>query len=746
MHEQFDDTGMQDLDVFTAQNPLTAKRWEDYLFPPELLPLYNLRDISAPRAESLGFSGPHGGPPSKGIYIQYPEDKDSRIRYYHDGFRAQQEDVAKYGQRKGTLPAVYYPPGLRAGWETDAELPIMITEGEFKAIAVDVIVNHPFGQKASMMRVVPLGLGGVFNWQSAKSGVRFIPRLEEIKWMGREVYIAFDADMGTNPFVSMALGRLFNALLERGARCFILTWPPESGKGIDDYLTTAPAPSLAWDRLVSAKQLPGHVLSVLQLNNRFTYVEREQKVWDAKNASYISVRSFGAEFFTEKIKVQTGVKVTPDGLKIPTYKEYTLGAYWLQSPARRAVTALQFLPGGDMFFSVDIEEATHNKYDTNVQYVSSCFLNTWKGWGTDLHGRVLKPAKGDVQPFLDFIYATFSNEAREHCEYLLKKLAWMFQQPQNKHHTWLYLIGPPRQGKSTLIKLLASLVGQAYTSNIDDKALSGAFSEWRAEKLLVTLDDTEIESKHSVRQLLKRLTTEDYGRVNKKYQNEYTSQNFFSFIYATNSIEPLLEHDDRRALVLSAECTWDFNKGEWEVFDNWLKDPASRSALLYYFLYEVKLDASFFTQDPPKTLARELVVESAASGWDEFLYNIASDLTKTVTWHSPTTGQVRRLKLTIVTNDMLRALYRLCSPYADPKFEIKNGSLSAKLARFAASKVRVKDSTDSRGRVSLGDQQLTVWTWDKHWVLRSHSDLFMEYMRLDKEFPELFSMGKGAKY
>lgn len=701
-----------------AENPLTQKRWLEYSLPIELLPEYDLRDVSAAEAAGRGFSNP-----SHGIYITYPVDADSRIRYYHEGFRAQVEEQAKYGQRPHTPPAAYYPPTLSPGWEANANIPIMLTEGEFKAIVVDVFANRQPGQTEES--VIPIGLGGVFNWQSKKLGVTLLPKLQEVKWLGRDVYIAFDSDLGTNAFVSLALNRLFNALMERGAKCWVLSWSQDKGKGIDDYLTSMPSGLLAWQQLIVTKQLPMHVLMVAELNKRFTYVEREQKVWDQTNGSYINIKSFANEFFTEKVSVQTGVKNTARG-SVPVLKDFTVGAYWLQSPARQAVTALQFLPGEELFFSVEQMPG----------FAPTRYMNTWRGWGADLNGRTIQPERGDVQPFVDFLYATFGSESSEHVDYLLKRLAWMFQQPQNKHHTWIYLLGAPRQGKSTLIKLIASIVGQQCTSNIDDRALSGSFSEWRAEKLLVTLDDTEIANKQQVKQLLKRLTTEDFGRVNKKYQNEYTAANYFSFIYAANSVEPLLEHDDRRALVLTADCKWDFAKGEWSTFDNWLKQPNSRAALLHYLLYDVKLSADFFTQDPPKTQARELVVESSGTAWDEFLYNIASNFDKTVVWNSPAGGQVRSMRLTVFTADMMRALFNMISPYTE-KFDIKNGVLGVKLSRYGAVRVVPKGTNDNRSRVTIGAQQVSFWTWDTNWQRSGPKELANEYMRIVSQFPEL---------
>jgi hypothetical protein len=700
-------------DEWVSANPLTMKRWDEYNFNAETLSRYGLHDITAEEAESRGFSKP-----VKGIYIQYPVDADSRIRYYHSGFLAQ-TDAARYGQRKNTMPAVYFPPHLNDKWIVDTDIPIFITEGEFKAIVVDQIAN------ANSLSIVPLALGGVFNWQSKKLGVDLIPGLAVVKWLRRRVYIGFDADLSTNPLVSLAFTRLVDKLSGLGAECLVLSWPLEKGKGIDDYLCSALLRLAAWKELLAAAQKPGHIAQVLELNTRFTYVEREQQVWDRQNNCYVSIRSFNTEYLTDRIKVQVGAK-NINGSTVPSFKDFTIGAYWLQSPARSSVSGVTFLPGGDTMVS---REAEYGSFQQR-------FLNTWKGWGYDLHGRFLRPAKGDVTPFYNFLNATFTHEDPKHCDYLVKRLAWIFQQPAVKHPTWIYLIGAPYQGKSALIRLIAGLVGQVYVSNVDESALRGAFAEWRAEKLLVTLDDAAVTDRKIVRELLKRLTTEEHSQVNKKYQREYTAQNFITFFFASNGVDPLLDHDDRRALVLKAECKWDYGKGEWAEYDAWRATREGQSALLHHLMYEVKLDAAFLRETPPKTHAREMVVESGASAWDEFIYNFTT--TRNIRWMHPLEGTARDWLPTVFTMDMLRALYNIHS-YGQDRNEIKNGALSAKLVRYGVHKITAHDGLDPRGRIFIDGQQLTLWCRNKEWLTASRDAIKLEYVRLQHQYPELFA-------
>ncbi len=117
-----------------------------------------------------------------------------------------------------------------------------------------------------------------------------------------------------------------------------------------------------------------------------------------------------------------------------------------------------------------------------------------------------------------------------------------------------------------------------------------------------------------------------------------------------------------------------------------------------------------------------------------------------ITWQAPASGELRKWVPTIVSLEMMRVMYTLFSTTED-RFEIKNGALSAKLARFGARRVIPKDTTDTRGRILLHHAQMTFWTWDKNWLHRDRDDYIEEYLRVIKQFPELDTAPyKKAKY
>jgi hypothetical protein len=135
-----------------------------------------------------------------------------------------------------------YLPSCPAALLADTSIPLIITEGEKKCLAL---------WRMSLekgMSFLPVGLGGVWNFQGITGtetddkGSRYpvrspLPDLDRIEWKDRKVTILFDANASTNQDVGWARRRLASELMHRGARVLIAHLPKEEGvNGCDDYL------------------------------------------------------------------------------------------------------------------------------------------------------------------------------------------------------------------------------------------------------------------------------------------------------------------------------------------------------------------------------------------------------------------------------------------------------------------------------------------------------------------------------
>jgi predicted P-loop ATPase len=225
-----------------------AARW----ITRELADAAGLRRVDSNTGRQM-FSRRHGDlagiiipnvPPWDASHIrEYRERLDNpELEYRSDGSI---RETNKYIQPSGRGNLIYFPPGVSAAMLGDTTTLVIITEGEFKTLALSRLANNDVPSP----RFLPIGIAGVWNWRgtigktTGPNGDRrdvkgVIPDLERIAWNGRPVIIAFDADSEKNSKVRAARWQLTAALVERGASVGHLEWPMEEGKGIDDRLAT----------------------------------------------------------------------------------------------------------------------------------------------------------------------------------------------------------------------------------------------------------------------------------------------------------------------------------------------------------------------------------------------------------------------------------------------------------------------------------------------------------------------------
>src|SRR5262249_4812646 len=107
-----------------------------------------------------------------------------------------------------------------AEWLTDVSIPVTITEGEKKALAL-----WRFYQERGEKRLV-IGLPGVWNWRGVvgkatngngkRQDVRgVISDFDRIEWRGREALSIFDANVLTDESVAAARRELARELQRR---------------------------------------------------------------------------------------------------------------------------------------------------------------------------------------------------------------------------------------------------------------------------------------------------------------------------------------------------------------------------------------------------------------------------------------------------------------------------------------------------------------------------------------------------
>jgi len=215
------------------------------------------RVTSIDGAEIVGRQGKPGD--YAGIIIPYFNPLDGRLRDYRLRRDHPEIELDNHGSRKecqrylappGKGNMLYVPVGADPELLQNAELPLVITEGEFKTIALWRAARHAGGESSDRPSYLPIGLSGVYNWRTRTpktvdpEGHRVdapgpIADLLWIVWSGRLVIILFDSDIKIKIDVQTARDRLTAELQGRGAEVAWFPWakdiPPEQ-KGVDDYL------------------------------------------------------------------------------------------------------------------------------------------------------------------------------------------------------------------------------------------------------------------------------------------------------------------------------------------------------------------------------------------------------------------------------------------------------------------------------------------------------------------------------
>jgi hypothetical protein len=225
------------------------------LADPSLAEQAQLRRVDSETGSRLiGRNGPAN---YAGIIFPYiwPGDKD--VREYRlrrdepdleENGTSRPKERNKYLSPPGRSNMLYLVPGTDPAWLTDASLPIVITEGEKKALALWFLAWRELGEAADMPRFLPVAVPGVWNWRGTvgktegphgeRRNVKgVIPDLGKIAWCKRQVTILFDANVDQNESVRIARAMLASELRARGAKVLFIDIPVDAGvNGVDDLV------------------------------------------------------------------------------------------------------------------------------------------------------------------------------------------------------------------------------------------------------------------------------------------------------------------------------------------------------------------------------------------------------------------------------------------------------------------------------------------------------------------------------
>lgn len=523
-----------------------------------------LKVLPAPTTQKLGFD------PRPAIQIPYynprsPKELLSgwtggapfyRIRYLGESAPSlsdqTKEKPRRYSQPKDSGICAYFSPLV--DWAKildDPATPILITEGEFKAI------------KTCKEGFACIGLGGVSNFQSKEQGLTLLPELRDIKWQGRHVYIIYDSDFRTNKNICHAIKTLAETLQQLGARPLTVMLPELGAKGktgLDDFLVAEGADAL--DDLLDTAQPLTLSEPLWDLNDEVVYVHNPGFILITETMQKVSPSAFkehaysSTEYAERVMKADGKISLTPK----------PIGPAWMAWPMRREAGKLTYEPGAPVYMNGC--STRKSKY------------NIWPGWGC-------APKKGPVKPWKELLDHLFTGADKADREWFERWCAYPIKFPGTKLLTAAVMHGVGQgTGKTLVGETLRRIYGDNFTG-IGQQHLESDFNEHAESKQFIMGDDVTGSDSRKDADKLKMLITQREIRVNIKHVQSYVVPDCINYFFTSNHVNSFfLSDDDRRFFVHEVQVR-PREDAFYAGYMKWLADGGA--AALFYHLQHLDL-------------------------------------------------------------------------------------------------------------------------------------------------------------
>jgi len=223
--------------AYAGIEPRHARYFRERGIAPDVVKERGYKSITSPVdfpwAKMNGYNFVTGPQFGAGIYIPRHgvDRKPIAPQFRPDKPRIKDGKPVKYESPIASGAAIDVPPRSLSGLK-DPAVPLIITESAAKADA------------AVSKKLCAISINGVQGWKSKGSPLQ---DFREIAFTDRDVFIAFDSDVATNPDVRRSAEKLRDLLTNRGARAKIIVLPPgPKGEkvGLDDFLAKNAAKDL----------------------------------------------------------------------------------------------------------------------------------------------------------------------------------------------------------------------------------------------------------------------------------------------------------------------------------------------------------------------------------------------------------------------------------------------------------------------------------------------------------------------
>jgi hypothetical protein len=211
-----------------------------------------------------------------------------------------------------------------------------------------------------------------------------------------------------------------------------------------------------------------------------------------------------------------------------------------------------------------------------------------------------------------------NNSDRHLGKIVLQWYAHMFKHPKQKPYA-LVLKSSEGVGKGLWGDFIYNIISKRYCGTfVSWEQLAGSFNGRLSDKILITLNEATNYPTNQQKEFIKTLIKDTDLEINRKFQNQYNTENYARVMITTNNTRPVvIDKNDRRYLCI--ECNND-NKCNAEYFDPLIKSKDSEEVqrAMFDYLTNFPLD-DFDAERPPMTLWKQDLIASSTSPEVEFV-------------------------------------------------------------------------------------------------------------------------------
>lgn len=442
-----------------------------------------------------------------------PKDKNNRPQKYVARSREDGYQPVLWVAKRGT------PNGVR-----------IITEG-----TCQTVVAATYAPEDAWI----LGIFGCRGWMS--DGVN-IPDLDTVD--GHRVVVALDADMWSNTDVWDAGEQLQAALKAEGAESVSFLKLPASGKvGLDDYLASKPAERR---REIFTRCIESSVIEKFPKSRR-PKKNRKRLASEGEEVDFFDDNGLRTEDLSNAVRDRYPVALTSEH-RVAVYRN---GVYHINDMAFKGVLSDLLGNAYRTHYRSTVEEFTAGRlYNDGIllpDRAPSPFLNCANGMVNLLTYEFVPhdpsymscaqiPVEWDPDATCPIYDEWIQKSAPQQVEDLEESVSLMLD-PSRTPARAVFLWGPSRSGKSTFLRILQHMVGQANRSSVTlHQLVENRFMAANIYgKMLNVAADIPSAHLEDV-SIFKMMTGEDPIQADRKHGSQFTYINNALFAFSGNTL------------------------------------------------------------------------------------------------------------------------------------------------------------------------------------------------------------------